>query len=51
MIAYSMMVVFPTGGTTSGVCTPSMNEDADSSYSRPVRWGPVATGGFPPRLA
>ena len=33
MIAYSMMVA-SHGGTTSGVCTPSMNQNADSSYSR-----------------
>src|ERR1700730_9137708 len=33
MIAYSMMVA-SHGGITSGVCTPSMNQNADSSYSR-----------------
>src|ERR1700731_4417058 len=33
MMAYSMMVA-SHGGTTSGVCTPSMNQNIDSSYSR-----------------
>ena len=33
MIAYSKMVA-SHGGITSGVCTPSMNQNVASSYSR-----------------